>query len=136
MKQIGHFFSGAFRAFIEGDAWVRLSALLWGASCIARRQFMKGVLLICEQALLLWGFFGLLWPYLMKFGTLGTVQAEPAIAAVVAQTEFADVQRVGSKYWDPAAALGKIVVNGNPDGADLQTLLDNAVAGITAPADQ
>ena len=64
------------------------------------------------------------------------VQAEPAIAAVVAQTEFADVQRVGSKYWDPAAALGKIVVNGNPDGADLQTLLDNAVAGITAPADQ
>ena len=64
------------------------------------------------------------------------VQAEPAIAAVVAQTEFADVQRVGSKYWDPAAALGKIVVNGNPDGQDLQTLLDTAVAGITAPADQ
>ena len=64
------------------------------------------------------------------------VQAEPAIAAVVAQTEFADVQRVGSKYWDPAAALGKIIVNGNPDKEDLQTLLDNAVAGITAPADQ
>lgn len=63
------------------------------------------------------------------------VQAEPAIAAVVAQTEFADVQRVGSKYWDPAAALGKIIVNGNPDGTDLQTLLDNAVAGITAPAE-
>ncbi|MCH5287943.1 MAG: extracellular solute-binding protein [Christensenellaceae bacterium] len=64
------------------------------------------------------------------------VQAEPAIAAVVSQTEFADVQRVGSKYWDPAAALGKIIVNGNPDNQDLQTLLDNAVAGITAPADQ
>ena len=64
------------------------------------------------------------------------VQAEPAIAAVVAQTEFADVQRVGSKYWDPAAALGKIIVNGNPDKENLQTLLDNAVAGITAPADQ
>ena len=64
------------------------------------------------------------------------VQAEPAIAAVVAQTEFADVQRVGSKYWEPAAALGKIIVNGNPDKENLQTLLDNAVAGITAPADQ
>lgn len=63
------------------------------------------------------------------------VQAEPAIAAVIAQTEFADVQRVGAKYWDPAAALGKIIVNGNPDGQDLQTLLDNAVAGITAPAE-
>ena len=31
---------------------------------------------------------------------------------------------------------GKIVVNGNPDGTDLQTLLDNCVAGITAPAEQ
>ena len=45
------------------------------------------------------------------------------------------MQRVGSKYWDPAAALGKIIVNGNPDNTDLQTMLDNAVAGITAPGD-
>ena len=64
------------------------------------------------------------------------VQSEPAIAAIVAQAPYADVQRVGSKYWDAAAALGKIIVSGNPDGADLQTLLDNCVAGITAPADQ
>ncbi len=65
-----------------------------------------------------------------------TVQAEPAIAAIVAQAPHADVQRVGSKYWDAAAALGKIIVNGNPEGTPLQTLLDNCVAGITAPADQ
>ena len=64
------------------------------------------------------------------------VQAEPAIAAIIAQAPYADVQRVGSKYWDAAAALGKIIVNGNPEGAALQTLLDNCVAGITAPADQ
>ena len=64
------------------------------------------------------------------------VQAEPAIAAIVSQAPYADVQRVGSKYWDTAAALGKIIVNGNPDGTDLQTLLDNCVAGITAAADQ
>lgn len=64
------------------------------------------------------------------------VQSEPAIAAIVAQAPYADVQRVGSKYWDAAAALGKIIVNGNPGGTDLQTLLDNCVAGITAPADQ
>lgn len=64
------------------------------------------------------------------------VQAEPAIGAIIAQAPFADVQRVGSKYWDAAAALGKIIVNGNPDNIDLQTLLDNCVAGITAPADQ
>ncbi len=64
------------------------------------------------------------------------VQAEPAIAAIIAQAPYADVQRVGSKYWDAAASLGKIISSGNPNGADLQTLLDNAVAGITAPAGQ
>lgn len=63
------------------------------------------------------------------------VQAAPAIAALAAQSAYATVQRVGNKYWDPAAALGKILVNGNPDGIDLQTLLDNAVAGITAAGD-
>ena len=64
------------------------------------------------------------------------VQSEPAIAAIVAQAPYADVQRVGSKYWDAAAALGKIIVSGNPSNTPLQTLLDNCVAGITAPADQ
>ena len=73
---IGEFFMGAVRAFAQGDVWVKLSALLWGASCLARRQFVKGILLILEELLILWGFFGLLWPYLLKFGTLGTVEAE------------------------------------------------------------
>ena len=73
---IGDYLMGACRAFAQGDVWVKLSALLWGMSCLARRQFAKGLLLIAEQALILWGFFGLLWPYLLKFGTLGTVQAE------------------------------------------------------------
>lgn len=64
------------------------------------------------------------------------VQSEPAIAAILAQSPYAHVQRVGSKYWDAAAALGKIIVSGNPSNTPLQTLLDNCVAGITAPADQ
>ena len=64
------------------------------------------------------------------------VQTEPAIAAIIAQAPYADVQRVGSKYWDAAASLGKIIASGNPSSTDLQTLLDNAVAGITAPAGQ
>ncbi len=64
------------------------------------------------------------------------VQAEPAIAALDAQSPYADVQRIGSKYWDAAATLGKIIVNGNPEQIPLQTLLDNCVAGITAPAGQ
>ena len=64
------------------------------------------------------------------------VQAEPSVRALAAQAPFAAVQRVGSRYWDAAATLGKIIVNGNPDQIPLQTLLDNCVQGITAPANQ
>ena len=60
------------------------------------------------------------------------VQASPAIAALAAQSEFASPQRVGGNYWDPANTLGLTLITGNPDGTDLQKLLDNAVEGITA----
>ena len=60
------------------------------------------------------------------------VKSAPAIAALAAQAAYADVQRVADNYWANAETLGKILVNGNPDGTDLQTLLDNAVTGITA----
>ncbi len=61
-----------------------------------------------------------------------SVKANPAIAALAAQSEYAVVQRVGGNYWTPAAALGTILANGNPDGTDLLTLLNTAVDGITA----
>lgn len=61
------------------------------------------------------------------------VLANPAIAALSAQAEFATPQRVGGNFWEPAATLGSILVGGNADGEDLQTLLDNAVDGITQP---
>lgn len=75
-------------------------------------------------------------PSNVKAASSEAVLGNPAIAALAEQAAYADVQRVGQKYWDSAAALGKIVVNGNPDNTDLQTLLDNCVAGITAPAEQ
>jgi arabinogalactan oligomer/maltooligosaccharide transport system substrate-binding protein len=61
------------------------------------------------------------------------VQSDPAIAALAAQAEFATPQRVGANFWTPAETLGQILASGNADGTDLQTLLDNAVDGITAP---
>lgn len=71
-------------------------------------------------------------PSNMNAAASEAVQANPAIAALAEQSAFAHVQRVGQSYWDAAASLGKILVNGNPDGIDHQTLLDNCVAGITA----
>lgn len=61
------------------------------------------------------------------------VQANPAIAALAEQAAYATPQRVGGNFWTPAETLGQILASGNPDGTDLQTLLDTAVEGITAP---
>jgi len=63
------------------------------------------------------------------------VESAPAIAALAKQAEFAVPQRVGKNYWDPAKTLAMTLVTGNKEGTDLQELLDNAVAGITAPAE-
>lgn len=61
------------------------------------------------------------------------VKSNPAISALAAQAAFATPQRVGGNFWSPAETLGQILASGNPDGTDLQTLLDTTVDGITAP---
>ena len=64
------------------------------------------------------------------------VQAAPAIDALALQSDFSDLQRVGANYWDPAASLGQILASGNTQGKTTQQLVDDAVAGITAPVAQ
>lgn len=61
------------------------------------------------------------------------VAANPAIAALAEQAAYATPQRVGGNFWSPAETLGGILAQGNPDGKDMQTLLDECVTGITAP---
>ena len=60
------------------------------------------------------------------------VQAAPAIAALLAQSEFSQIQRVGGKFWDPVAEFAGNMARGNPSGADLQAQLDHLVEGVTA----
>ena len=74
-----------------------------------------------------------LGPANAKAAASSDVQANPAIAALAKQADYAVPQRVGGNYWEPANTLGLTLISGNPDGTDLQTLLDNAVEGITAP---
>ncbi len=61
------------------------------------------------------------------------VQSAPAIAALLEQSEFSYVQRVGGNYWDPVAAFTAEILAGNPSGKSLQDHLDTMVEGITAP---
>jgi len=60
------------------------------------------------------------------------VQANPALAALADQARFSAVLLVGGNFWSNTETLGAIIAQGNPDRIDLQTLLDNAVAGITS----
>jgi arabinogalactan oligomer/maltooligosaccharide transport system substrate-binding protein len=60
------------------------------------------------------------------------VQATAAIQAVLAQSEFSELQRIGNNYWTPTATYGNTLATGNPDGIDLQELLDSTVESIVS----
>lgn len=74
-----------------------------------------------------------LGPSNIEAASSAEVQANPAIAALAAQAGFATLQRVGNNFWTPAETLGQILASGNPDGTDLQELLDACVEDIAAP---
>ena len=60
------------------------------------------------------------------------VQAAPAIAALLAQSEFSQLQRVGGKFWDPVSAFASNLAAGNPSGAPLQDQLDRLAEDVAA----
>ncbi|NBH73220.1 extracellular solute-binding protein [Clostridiaceae bacterium] len=60
------------------------------------------------------------------------VQEAPAIAALLEQSEYAQLQRVGGKFWDPVTEFAGIIAAGNPDHKNLQELLDKLVEEVTA----
>lgn len=70
-KQISFKFG---RAFVRGDAFTKLSLLVWGLGYIGHGQLIKALLVTLVQGLGLYflGTSGI--PALKKFGTLGTVR--------------------------------------------------------------
>lgn len=60
------------------------------------------------------------------------VSQVPAIQAVIAQSEYGVLQRVGNNYWTPFMEFGENLAAGNPSGTEPQELIDTLVAGITA----
>jgi arabinogalactan oligomer/maltooligosaccharide transport system substrate-binding protein len=59
------------------------------------------------------------------------IQQIPALAAVLDQSQYGQLQEVGSAYWSPVAEFGALMAAGNPDGADLQEIMDTMVNTIT-----
>ena len=67
-----------------------------------------------------------------------SVQENVALAALSAQSEYAQAQKVGGKYWDPAQTFGELVAQGTLSADDdnaIQEALDNLVDGVTAPVE-
>lgn len=61
------------------------------------------------------------------------VQNSLAIRALLEQSEFSSLQRIGGNFWEPVAAFTAEILAGNPSGESYQKLLDTMVEGIIAP---
>lgn len=60
------------------------------------------------------------------------IRQSPAIAALLEQSEFSQLQRVGGKFWDPVSKFAGNMAAGNPSGQNLQEQLDEMAEGVSA----
>ena len=72
VRSIGKGFANYAMMFVKGDLFTKVSFIIVGFGCIARKQFIKGILFLLAGALLLFFIFGFGFPYLRDIGTLGT----------------------------------------------------------------
>lgn len=59
------------------------------------------------------------------------VQSSPPIAALLEQSNYSHLQRVGGKFWDPVAEFSGSMAQGNPSEASLQAQLDRMAEGVS-----
>lgn len=71
-------------------------------------------------------------PSNIKAAASDAVNKVPAILAVIEQSQYGNLQRVGNLYWDACTNFANEILEGNPEGKELQKLVDTLVAGITA----
>ncbi len=60
------------------------------------------------------------------------IQQFAAIAALLEQSEFSHLQRVGGKFWDPVTKFAESMAAGNPSGQDIQEQLDEMAENVSA----
>ena len=59
------------------------------------------------------------------------VAQSPAIQALIAQSEYASLQRVGVKYWDAAYHFASAILEGKATNDNMQELMNNLVKETT-----
>jgi len=60
------------------------------------------------------------------------IKQSQAIQAVLAQSEYSELQRLGGNFWTPVTEFGTMMANNNTGGKPLQEVLDTMVKKIKA----
>ena len=60
-----------------------------------------------------------------------SVKNDLAIKALIEQSDFGSLQRIGGKYWAPVATFGENMASGKYNASQLQDVMDDLVAKIT-----
>ena len=71
-------------------------------------------------------------PSNIKAASSDEVSKVPAIQAVLDQSKYGVLQRVGNAYWGACTTFADAIVDKKPTGTQLQELMDALVKGITA----
>ncbi|HRX57859.1 MAG TPA: sugar ABC transporter permease [Eubacteriales bacterium] len=77
----------AVKSWLDGDVFVKLTPLLWGAGYIRRKQYVKGFLALVFEAVVV--LFSITYgcPNIAKLGTLGTVKRATVYNPVTMKNE-------------------------------------------------
>lgn len=60
------------------------------------------------------------------------IKKSQAVSAVLEQSEYSELQRIGGNFWDPAQEFGTMMATGKTNGKSLQKILDETVKNIKA----
>lgn len=64
------------------------------------------------------------------------VKKVPAITAVIEQSQYGTLQRVGNSYWNACTSFADTLIAGNPNAVQMQELVDRLANEIAASAVQ
>lgn len=70
------YFADFGTAVAKGDIWTKLSLVIMGLGYFARKQFIKGCIMVLLELFFFLFTFQFAWQYITKLNTLGTVQRE------------------------------------------------------------
>lgn len=89
-SSFGQFFRDFGHAVADGDIFVKLSLVWFGAGYLGRKQYIKALIMTLFEAVIIAYTVMVGIPYIADFGTLGTVQQESVFNPVTMQNEFND----------------------------------------------